>query len=277
MLDKELARLPAACRSALILCYLEGRTRDQAARQTGCSLRTLDRRLDLGRQLLRDRLARRGLGLSVVVLAAALNEPAKANCARLAADAVQLVMQSAAIKAGVANAALKLANSGIPLTVATTAKIAIGIVLVAVMAIRSVGILSQKCAPTHATQAPKISNRRPQVPQSNQAAHHLHRWQVSLATHSPKEPLPVWAALIFASAARKCYRILARWQNIVCRVSMFSGVTMFESATGRPSYRRFRKRLRYHWRYSSAFCSSGWYVGFGRGRMRGLLASREHF
>jgi RNA polymerase sigma factor (sigma-70 family) len=38
VLDEELARMPAAYRSALVLCYLEGKTQDEAARQLGWSL-----------------------------------------------------------------------------------------------------------------------------------------------------------------------------------------------------------------------------------------------
>src|SRR5262245_32011175 len=60
-LDTELAALPTQLRSPLVLCYLEGLTRDEAARRLGCSLRTLHRRLEQGRRRLRDRLTRRGL------------------------------------------------------------------------------------------------------------------------------------------------------------------------------------------------------------------------
>ena len=140
VLDHELARLPEACRIALILCHLEGRTRDQAARQSGWSLRTLDRRLEEGRQLLRGRLARCGLDLSVVVLAAALGEPAKASCAKLASTAVQFVMQHSSLQTGVTSSALKLANSSVSMTVGSCAKIAVGIVLAAALATAGVGI-----------------------------------------------------------------------------------------------------------------------------------------
>src|SRR5439155_15875563 len=43
VLDEEMQRLPERYRAALLLCYLEGKTRDQTARQLGCALRTLDR------------------------------------------------------------------------------------------------------------------------------------------------------------------------------------------------------------------------------------------
>src|SRR5260221_10498343 len=48
-LDEELQRLPARWRSPLLLCYLSGLTRDEAARQLGWSLGTLKRRLEEGR------------------------------------------------------------------------------------------------------------------------------------------------------------------------------------------------------------------------------------
>src|SRR5262249_18349676 len=62
-LDEELAELPDRLRAPLVLCYLEARTRDEAARELGWSPRTLRRRLDEGRRRLHLRLTRRGLSL----------------------------------------------------------------------------------------------------------------------------------------------------------------------------------------------------------------------
>src|SRR5262245_45639935 len=73
-LDEELRRLPADCHAPLLLCYLEGLTRDEAAGHLGWSTRTLKRRLARGLALLRTRLARRGLSLSSVLLASALSQ-----------------------------------------------------------------------------------------------------------------------------------------------------------------------------------------------------------
>jgi RNA polymerase sigma factor (sigma-70 family) len=71
LLDEELNRLPPKLRAPLVLCHLESRTRDEAANYLGWSVRTLDRRLARGREVLKARLARRGvgpLGLGLAVL-----------------------------------------------------------------------------------------------------------------------------------------------------------------------------------------------------------------
>src|SRR5438445_3185635 len=76
VLDEELHRLSERCRQPLLLCYLEGKTRDEAARQLGWSLRTLQRRLEQGLKLLRARLGRRGVELPMVLLATGLTQQA---------------------------------------------------------------------------------------------------------------------------------------------------------------------------------------------------------
>jgi RNA polymerase sigma factor (sigma-70 family) len=67
VLAEELNRLPDKLRLPLVLCYLEGMTQDQAARQTGWSLSTLKRRLRRGLALLQGHLQRRGLVPAVVL------------------------------------------------------------------------------------------------------------------------------------------------------------------------------------------------------------------
>lgn len=53
VIDEELAALAERYRAPVLLCYLEGTTRDEVARQLGWSLATLKRRLTQGRELLR--------------------------------------------------------------------------------------------------------------------------------------------------------------------------------------------------------------------------------
>ena len=66
-LDEELFHLPKQYQGPLLLCYLEGKTRDEAAAELGWSLATLGRRLERGRELLRTRLARRGIAFPVAL------------------------------------------------------------------------------------------------------------------------------------------------------------------------------------------------------------------
>jgi RNA polymerase sigma factor (sigma-70 family) len=71
IVDEELARLPGSYQAPLVLCYLEGRTQDEAARELGWSLTTLRGRLERGREMLRLRLIRRGVaGASALLLGA---------------------------------------------------------------------------------------------------------------------------------------------------------------------------------------------------------------
>jgi RNA polymerase sigma factor (sigma-70 family) len=70
VIQAELNRFNEDYRAPLVLCYLEGRTQDQAAALLGVSKATVRKRLDRGRALLRVRLARRGLGPVAVLMAA---------------------------------------------------------------------------------------------------------------------------------------------------------------------------------------------------------------
>jgi C-terminal peptidase prc len=140
VLDQELGRLPPRLRAPLLLCYLEGRTSDQAARQLGWSLRTLQRRLAQGRELLRARLTRRGLTLSAALLAPALAQ-ASAVPAPLVTTTLKTAVAFTAGSGAVPARAAALAQGMLRGMVMTRVKFA-AVVLLVLGTITGAGVLA---------------------------------------------------------------------------------------------------------------------------------------
>ncbi|MCI0380397.1 MAG: sigma-70 family RNA polymerase sigma factor [Gemmataceae bacterium] len=90
LLDQELDLLPPKYRTPLILCYLDGKTRDEAAHELGVSIGSLHGLLERGRTQLRDRLTRRGVTLPAALLSTSLG-----MCGNAAALSPTLVVASA--------------------------------------------------------------------------------------------------------------------------------------------------------------------------------------
>ncbi|MFO0807835.1 MAG: sigma-70 family RNA polymerase sigma factor [Gemmataceae bacterium] len=126
-LDEELARLPAIYREPLVLCYLEGLTRDEAAARLRIPAGTVKIRLERGRKKLGDALTARGVGGSVALAQAATSQPAasarlvEAVLATVSGDVPPAV---AALAQGAVNKSLWAA---IALAVAVTVGIGIGV------------------------------------------------------------------------------------------------------------------------------------------------------
>jgi RNA polymerase sigma factor (sigma-70 family) len=147
LIDEELQRLPAAMRLPLILCYLEGQTQDEAARQLGWSRGTLKRRLERGRDRLRIRLTRRGVTLGGSLFAVALTESATRG-------AVPSALRTTAINAGLqfttgdttalaATRAALLAKGALQTMVATKLKIGAMLMVLLGCAATAVGLVSR--------------------------------------------------------------------------------------------------------------------------------------
>lgn len=87
-LHEELDRLPTAYRDVIVLCDLEGRTHDEAARLLRWPIGTVKGRLSRAREKLRERLTRRGLvAPSAAILATLLESESKAAVPPLLVDA----------------------------------------------------------------------------------------------------------------------------------------------------------------------------------------------
>ncbi|MHB1560251.1 MAG: sigma-70 family RNA polymerase sigma factor, partial [Isosphaeraceae bacterium] len=95
-LHAEVARLPAKYRAPLVLCYFEGRSNDEAAGALNWPVGTVRCRLSRGREMLRKRLIRRGLTLSVATgLAAGESWAASVARAEVPAHLVRATLESA--------------------------------------------------------------------------------------------------------------------------------------------------------------------------------------
>jgi RNA polymerase sigma factor (sigma-70 family) len=109
MLDQELSRLPERYRAPLVLCYLRGRTHEQAAEELRCPVGTVRSRMARGRELLRKRLTRRGFAPTAMVVL--LGNDATLP-ARLLVATVPPPLAAATVRAAVGFGALPISKFG---------------------------------------------------------------------------------------------------------------------------------------------------------------------
>ncbi len=156
VLDEEVNRLPEKFRLPVVLCHLEGRTLDEAARQLRWTVGMVRGRLARGRERLRGRLARRGLGPSAATLGALFSAEA------VAAGPPQALVDST-IRAGVATAAGRtaaglvsattqaLTQRAVRIMFLTKLRLAAGLVLAAGLIATGVATLARQmpASPSH--------------------------------------------------------------------------------------------------------------------------------
>lgn len=168
VLDEELHRLPGKYSAVLVLCCLEGKARDEAAQYLGLPLATVKSRLETGREMLRRRLIRRGLTLSVVLAAVTLRSDAidaalPAGLVRTASQAaVQLLSGKSA--AGLVSAdVLALVKQGARAMSMMNVKITMASLVVGALTLLAFGL--HGAAPTENTAAAQQTQAAPPTAQ----------------------------------------------------------------------------------------------------------------
>jgi RNA polymerase sigma factor (sigma-70 family) len=106
LLDEELNQLPRKYRAPLVLCYLEGKTQEQAASELGWPTGSMSRRMNRARELLHERLARRGMAMSSGLLFMLITKNAGAAIVSpaLVAMTAKAALAFAAVPVGMAGA-----------------------------------------------------------------------------------------------------------------------------------------------------------------------------
>jgi RNA polymerase sigma factor (sigma-70 family) len=166
LIDGEIARLPEVYRLALVLCDLEERTQEEAARLLGWTLGSLRGRLLRGRARLRQRLARRGVAPPVLpwVLAAGwpLGTATAAVPAALAAGVTRsaLLFSTCPTSAGVSPKVAALARLGMRGMMATKWKLMSAVLLAVSVSVAGAGLLARPALPAQE----RTENQSPPAP-----------------------------------------------------------------------------------------------------------------
>jgi hypothetical protein len=141
VIDEELAALPQWLRDVLVLCDLEGRSRDEVARKLKLPLGTVSSRLARGREAMRKRLVHHGWSIAAGGVAACLAKCGQAAPAvsdllvsTTARNAHIFLFGTAAAKAALGTKTISLAEGVLYAMIVSRWKVAVSlIVLLAVM------------------------------------------------------------------------------------------------------------------------------------------------
>jgi RNA polymerase sigma factor (sigma-70 family) len=237
VLDEELRRLPEHYRQPLLLCYLEGQTRDQAARQLGWSLRTLHRRLECGLKLLRSRLTARGLTLSAALLSAALAQQTASaeSSALLLGITVRAATHFAAMgDAGVSAAIVSLAEEGLKSMAMIKAKITLAVLLVGSVMVIGAGTLTHHLLSARQPQ----TRRETRTPSPKETGNNKSPVEPRVRTDALGDPLPPGA--VARMGTLRLYHfgsisnlIFSPDSKTVASSGTFGDVRLWDAATGK--------------------------------------------
>jgi RNA polymerase sigma factor (sigma-70 family) len=161
VLHEEMAHLPNKYRRPLVLCYLEGKTHEQAAHEMAWPKSSVASRLKRGCELLGQRLSRRGVVLSAGVLAVLLaDQTARAVPAVLTLATVRLAAQALA-----GNATAGTVVGGVLTGVSATRRAALlGLLVTFGLVVAGVGVLGSQQQEPKADPPPPVGRPTEQPP-----------------------------------------------------------------------------------------------------------------
>ncbi len=244
ILHEEVSRLPERYRAAVVSCYWEGRTHEQAGQQLGCAKGTIKDRLEKAREMLRTRLARRGLALSAAWFAASLSE---GTSSAVSLELVQTTVRGALLfslgqlpQGAVSANAVACARNA--LQAMLVSKLQYGLVLVLMLSVLGGAGLAVLCKTPAPENEPEASAMAP-APKNEPEA---------LAT---EEPLP-------AGAVARLGTRRFRHSDSINHIAIGTDGTSILSAAGKAVYvwdlvtGRERRRFQHAARVGSFVCSS---------------------
>jgi RNA polymerase sigma factor (sigma-70 family) len=219
VLYEELHKVAERYRAPLVLCYLEGRTQEEAAQVLGVSKATVKKWLERGRALLRARLVRRGLGPAAVLtfaswpLAAASAKPGPVLvCSTV--KAASLFAQGQAATAGLVSAkVIALTKGGMTTMFWTKTNLAVLLVVTGLAAgLQAKRALSESAAAATSAGAPRPAAQAPE--------------ERGVALADGRDPLPPGATARLGSEPRLRAQAKAHDDIVMCGVVAPDGKTV---------------------------------------------------
>ena len=249
LIDGEIARLPEAYRLALVLCDLEERTQEEAARLLGWTPGSLRGRLLRGRAQLRQRLAHRGVAPPLlpgaIVAGWSLGDASTALPSSLAAGVTRAAAQFSACPttAAVSPEVATLARLGLRGLRVARWKLVSALLLAASVSIAGTGLVARPARPAQDPADGQLPASSSDVPGERAAKPPDRRDQDG-------EPLPAEAVARLGTTRLRHGGMINRLQftpdgKTLVSCGVWDGLRLWEASTGKVS-RRFPEQASAH-------------------------------